>query len=33
VLIVHPVTAKQFETATAIKRRHCGAEVFAAPSA
>lgn len=33
VLIVHPASAQQFEAATAIMRRHCGADVFASPSA
>ena len=33
VLIVHPASAEQFEAATAIMRRHCGADVFASPSA
>src|SRR3954469_22235715 len=33
VLIVHPASAGQFESATAIMRRHCGADVFASPSA
>jgi hypothetical protein len=33
VLIVHPASAEQFEAATAIMRRHCGADVFATPSA
>jgi hypothetical protein len=33
VLIVHPASAEQFEAATAIVRRHCGADVFASPSA
>jgi hypothetical protein len=33
VLIVHPATAEQFDAATAIMRRHCGADVFASPSA
>jgi hypothetical protein len=33
VLIVHPASAEQFEAATAIIRRHCGADVFATPSA
>ena len=33
VLIVHPTTAEQFEAATAIMRRHYGADVFASPSA
>ena len=32
VLIVHPASAEQFEAATAIMRRHCGADVFAAPA-
>jgi hypothetical protein len=33
VLIVHPASAEQFEAATAIMRRHCGADFFASPSA
>ena len=33
VLIVHPASAEEFEAATAIMRRHCGADVFASPSA
>jgi hypothetical protein len=33
VVIVHPASAEQFEAATAIMRRHCGADVFATPSA
>jgi hypothetical protein len=33
VLIVHPASAEQFEAATAIMRRHCGADFFALPSA
>jgi hypothetical protein len=33
VLIVHPASAGQFDAATAIMRRHCGADVFASPSA
>jgi hypothetical protein len=33
VLIVHPASAEQFEAATAVVRRHCGADVFASPSA
>src|SRR3954451_6657940 len=33
VLIVHAASAEQFEAATAIMRRHCGAEGFASPSA
>ena len=33
VLIVHPASAEQFEAATAIIRRHRGADVFATPSA
>src|SRR3954469_17232747 len=33
VLIVHPASADQFEAATAIMRRHCGADIFASPSA
>jgi hypothetical protein len=33
VLIVHPASAEQFEAATAIIRRHCGADVFASRSA
>ena len=33
VLVVHPCSAEQFEAATAIMRRHCGADVFATPSA
>ena len=33
VLIVHPASAEQFEAATAILRRHCGADVVATPSA
>jgi hypothetical protein len=33
VLIVHPASAEQFEAATAIMRRHCGADVFASPTA
>jgi hypothetical protein len=33
VLIVHPASAEQFEAVTAIMRRHCGADVFATPSA
>jgi hypothetical protein len=33
VLIVHPASAEQFEAATTIMRRHCGADVFATPSA
>jgi hypothetical protein len=33
VLIVHPASADQFEAATAILRRHCGADIFASPSA
>jgi hypothetical protein len=32
VVIVQPASAEQFEAATAIIRRHCGAEVFATPS-
>jgi hypothetical protein len=32
VLIVHPASAEQFEAATVIMRRHCGADVFATPS-
>jgi len=31
VLIVHTASGEQFETATAIMRRHCGADVFASP--
>src|SRR5215475_7950327 len=31
VLIVHTASAEQFEAATAIMRRHCGADVFASP--
>jgi hypothetical protein len=33
VMIVHPASEEQFEAATAIMRRHCGADVFASPSA
>jgi hypothetical protein len=33
VLIVHPASAEQFDAATAIMRRYCGADVFATPSA
>jgi hypothetical protein len=33
VLIVHPASAEQFEAATAIMCRHCGADVFASPTA
>jgi hypothetical protein len=33
VLIVHPASAEQFEAATTIMRRHCGADFFASPSA
>jgi len=33
VLIVHPASAGQFESASAIMRRHCGADVFVSPSA
>src|SRR5438552_12585413 len=33
VLIVHSASAEQFDAATAIMRRHCGADVFATPSA
>jgi hypothetical protein len=33
VLIVHPASAEQFEAANAIMRRHCGADIFATPSA
>jgi hypothetical protein len=33
VLIVHPASAEQFETATAIMREHCGTDIFASPSA
>jgi hypothetical protein len=33
VLIVHPASAEHSEAATAIMRRHCGADVFASPSA
>jgi hypothetical protein len=33
VLVVHPASAEQFETATAIMRKHCGADVFASSSA
>ena len=33
VLIVHPASAEQFEAATTIMRRHCGADVFASPTA
>jgi len=33
VLIVHPPGADQVEAATAIMRRHCGADIFASPSA
>ena len=33
VLIVHPASAEQFEAASAIMRRHCGVDVFAAPLA
>jgi hypothetical protein len=33
VLIVHPASAEQFQAAIAIMRRHCGAHVFASPSA
>jgi TAT (twin-arginine translocation) pathway signal sequence len=33
VLIVHPASTEEFEAATAIMRRHCGADVFASPSA
>jgi hypothetical protein len=33
VLIVHPASAEQFEAATTIMRRHCGADVFATPLA
>jgi hypothetical protein len=33
VLMVHPASAEQFEAATAIMRRHCGADVIASPSA
>ncbi len=33
VLIVHPASAEQFEAATAIMHRHCGADVFASLSA
>jgi hypothetical protein len=33
VLIVHPARAEQFEAATTIMRRHCGADFFASPSA
>ena len=29
VLVVHPASAEHFEAATAILRRHCGADVFA----
>jgi len=32
VLIVQPANAEQFEAATAIMRRHCGADVFTSPS-
>jgi len=32
VLVVRPASAEQFEAATAIMRRHCGADVFASPS-
>jgi hypothetical protein len=33
VLIVQPASAEQFEAATAIMRRYCGADVFAMPPA
>jgi len=33
VVIVHPASAEQFEAATAVMRRHRGADVFATPSA
>jgi hypothetical protein len=33
VLIVNPASAEQFEAATAIMRRYCGADVFASRSA
>ena len=33
VLIVHPASAEQVEAATAIMRRHCGADIFASTSA
>ncbi len=32
VLVVQPASAEQFEAATAIMRRHCGADVFTTPS-
>ena len=33
VLIVHPASEEQFKAATAIMRRHCGADVVTTPSA
>jgi hypothetical protein len=33
VLVVHPATVEQFEAATTIMRRHCGAAVFASLAA
>jgi hypothetical protein len=32
VLIVHPADPEQFDAATAIMRRHCGADIFSSPS-
>jgi hypothetical protein len=32
VLIIHPASEEQFEAATAIVRRHCGADIFATPA-
>jgi hypothetical protein len=33
IVTVHPASAEQFEAATAIMRRHCGADFFVSPSA